>query len=97
MRFILNLIGNIKINFDNAFRVVISHSQTIVYVLFYARIFCDSHLKDYSVNIKSLQAMLVLLFKANLPVKNISQPLKVVLMIRIYHICNTSRCRVSLY
>ena len=51
------------------------------YFMLYARIFCDSHLKDYSVNIKSLQAMLVLLFKANLPVKNISQPLKVVLYI----------------
>ena len=36
MRFILNLIGNIKIDFDSAFRVVISYSRTIVYVLFYA-------------------------------------------------------------
>ena len=36
IRFILNLIGNIKIDFDSAFHVVISHSRTIVYVLFYA-------------------------------------------------------------
>ena len=57
MRFILNLIGNIKIDFDSAFRVVISYSRTIVYVLFYARIFSDSHLKDYSISIKLLQAI----------------------------------------
>ena len=39
--------------------MVISHSQTIVYVLFmlYARIFGDSHLKDYSISIILLQAI----------------------------------------
>ena len=51
------------------------------YFMLYASIFSDTHLKDYPISIKSLQAMLVLLFKANLPVKNISQPLKVVLYI----------------
>lgn len=66
MRFILNLIGNIKIDFDSAFRVVISHSRTIVYVLFYALcifmlLMIESLViviyKDYSISIILLQAI----------------------------------------
>ena len=67
------------------------------YFMLYARIFSDSHLKDYSISIKLLQAIACDTYFGASANNNSFPKLLIILMIRIYHICNTSRCRVSLH
>jgi len=66
------------------------------YFMLYARIFSDSHLKDYSSSIKLFQAIACDTYFGICANNNSFPKLLIILMIRIYHICNTSRCRVSL-
>lgn len=65
--------------------------------MLYARIFSDRHLKDYSISIILLQAIAFDTYFGISANNNSFQKLLIILMIRIYHICNTSRCRVSLH
>ena len=63
----------------------------------YDRLFSDNHLKDYSISIKLLQAIACDTYFGISANNNSFLKLLMILMIRIYHICNTSRCRVSLH